>query len=188
MNQATNQKQVLVYKYLCGIRSAKNCISLIHFKNKHACMKSMLTLTTWLQLQILTKRFFSFSGCESEVRACHHRWAEITCKYPETNNTYQSTDVVLSNGTPVETSKKDVWEENGRFFLYHDTKNKNLKVTIKHVKEQEFGEYRCRFFQKSNSPDIQEGKLETGKKYHHHHHHPCVRHQTRHTQEIRIFD
>ncbi|XP_013771523.1 polymeric immunoglobulin receptor-like, partial [Pundamilia nyererei] len=101
------------------------------------------------------------TGCESEVRACHHRWAEITCKYPETNNKYQNIDVVLSNGTPVQSFKKDVWEENGRFVLYHDTKNKNLKVAIKHVEEREFGKYSCRFFQRSNSPDIQEGKLET---------------------------
>nr|XP_012776701.3 uncharacterized protein LOC105941082 [Maylandia zebra] len=110
---------------------------------------------------LLLLLIFSLTGCESEVRACHHRWAEITCKYPETNNIYQYTDVVLSNGRPVQTSKKDVWEENGRFCLYHDTKNKNLKVAIKHVKEQEFGKYRCRFFQRSNSSDIQEGKLET---------------------------
>ncbi|CAI5686613.1 unnamed protein product [Oreochromis niloticus] len=105
---------------------------------------------------------FSLTGCEaeSEVRACHHRWAQITCKYPKTNNTYQYIDVVLSNETTVQSSKKDVWENKGRLCLYHDTKNKNLKVAIKHVKEREFGEYRCIFFQRPNSSDIQEGKLE----------------------------
>lgn len=97
------------------------------------------------------------------MRACQHRWAEITCKYPETNNKYQYIEVLLSNGTSVRTSKKDEWEDNGRLVLYHDTKNKNLRVAIKRVKERDFGEYRC-VFKRLNSFDIQEGKLETGKK------------------------
>ncbi|XP_019214061.1 uncharacterized protein LOC109202154 isoform X2 [Oreochromis niloticus] len=94
---------------------------------------------------------------EGEVKACIQGWVQFTCKYPEANKKYDHINVVIPGRTSLRSSLKDVWEDKGRFSLYHDTKHKTLMVGIRDLKQADFGTYRCEFDQSSNrSPVIKE--------------------------------
>ncbi|XP_038548495.1 polymeric immunoglobulin receptor-like [Micropterus salmoides] len=102
------------------------------------------------------------TGCEalSEVKGCASGWVEFTCKYPKPNVKYQSIYVV-SPKEIIRSSEKDVWENKGRVSLYHDPKNTNLRVAIKQLEREDFGDYQCKFHQRSDSSqDTEEVKLD----------------------------
>lgn len=105
----------------------------------------------------------AYGDDEDVLMACKQGWVRFTCKYPEANKKYDHVNVVIPNGTSLRSSLKDVWEDKGRFSLYHDTKHKTLMVGIRDLKQGDFGMYRCESDQRSNrSPVIK--KLEYGKK------------------------
>ncbi|XP_067359728.1 uncharacterized protein [Channa argus] len=86
------------------------------------------------------------AGCDDvyDVRGCGDGWVEFTCFYPEGQRTYQQIDVVNHIQT-ITTTVKNKWENKGRIFLYHNTTAKYLKVLIKQLQPEDFGEYRCIF-------------------------------------------
>lgn len=97
------------------------------------------------------------------MEACKQGWVQFTCKYPGANKKYDHVNVVFPNRTRLHSSLKDVWDDKGRFSLYHDTKHKTLTVGIRDLKQADFGTYRCEFDQGSNRfPVIK--KLDCGKK------------------------
>ncbi|XP_054473185.1 polymeric immunoglobulin receptor-like [Anoplopoma fimbria] len=100
------------------------------------------------------------SGCEafSAVKGCKGGWLTFTCKYPGTFET-DRIDVFGPKGTIIRSDKKDVWENKDAYFLYHDTTNKELKVTINQLQQKDSGIYRCGFDQNSNKKDIKQLKL-----------------------------
>ncbi|XP_051272278.1 polymeric immunoglobulin receptor-like isoform X14 [Dicentrarchus labrax] len=100
------------------------------------------------------------AGCEAstEVKVCRDGWVEFYCKY-KASETYQIIDVVPPNNSEIRSTQKDQWENKGRYSLYHDTKNKRLKVAIKQLQQENFGEYECEFFQDQNSPDEVEDEV-----------------------------
>ncbi|XP_038551893.1 polymeric immunoglobulin receptor-like isoform X2 [Micropterus salmoides] len=100
---------------------------------------------------------------DSEVKRCQEGWVEFTCKYPKQHETYQSISVVTPKNTTIQTTKKDVWENKGRVSLYHDTNNKNLRVVIKQLEPEDFGDYTCKFTRRDSSSD-HKVKLEVEKK------------------------
>ncbi|XP_067442355.1 polymeric immunoglobulin receptor-like [Thunnus thynnus] len=106
------------------------------------------------------------AGCEasSEVKGCEGGWVELTCKYPREDQEYQKIEVINPRGASIQTTKKDVWEEKGRFSLYHDTRNKNLRMAIKQLKSDDFGKYKCKFYPRpKSSPETQKLELEVVK-------------------------
>ncbi|CAI5686617.1 unnamed protein product [Oreochromis niloticus] len=98
---------------------------------------------------------------EDVLMACKQGWVQFTCKYPETNKRYDHIKVVIPNRTSLQSSLKDVWEDKGRFSLYHDTKHKTLKVGIRDLKQADFGTYRCEFDQNSNRSPVKK-ELDSG--------------------------
>lgn len=90
------------------------------------------------------------------MKACHQGWFKFTSKYPEINKSHQDNDIVDSNETTIQSSEKDVWETEGRF--YHDTKRKNHHAAIKDLKDK------CKLNRRSNSTDRKDEKPEPGKK------------------------
>ncbi|XP_038551879.1 polymeric immunoglobulin receptor-like [Micropterus salmoides] len=100
------------------------------------------------------------SGEDSEVIRCREGWVEFTCKYPKQ---HESISVVTPKNTTIQTTKKDVWENKGRVSLYHDTNNKNLRVVIKQLEPEDFGNYTCKFTRRDSSSD-HKVKLEVEKK------------------------
>ncbi|XP_038554425.1 polymeric immunoglobulin receptor-like, partial [Micropterus salmoides] len=95
----------------------------------------------------------------SKVKGCASGWVEFTCKYPKPNVKYQSIDVVTPKKT-IRSFGKNVWENKGRVSLYHDTRNKKLRVAIKQLQHEDFGDYQCKFHQRSySSQDTEEMKL-----------------------------
>ncbi|XP_040888924.1 uncharacterized protein LOC121178700 isoform X2 [Toxotes jaculatrix] len=90
------------------------------------------------------------TGCEAsaEVRGCPGGWVQFTCTYPDTNGQYEIK--VSTAKRTITSTKKDMWETNGRLSLYHDTKNKNLRV-IKQLTQEDFGDYKS-ISQRSKSP------------------------------------
>ncbi|XP_042261624.1 polymeric immunoglobulin receptor-like isoform X2 [Thunnus maccoyii] len=103
------------------------------------------------------------TGCEasSEVRGCKGGWVELTCKYPKANQEYQKIEVIKPRGQNIRSTKKYKWEKDGRFSLYHDTRNKNLRMAIKQLKSEDFGDYKCKFEQEDFSfYDSREQELE----------------------------
>ena len=107
------------------------------------------------------------TGCEasSEVKGCEGGWVELTCKYPKADQEYQKIEVIKPRGSSIQTTKKDVWEKDDRFSLYHDTRNKNLRMAIKQLKSDDSGEYQCKFYPRPHSsPETQKLELKVGKR------------------------
>ncbi|XP_044203733.1 polymeric immunoglobulin receptor-like [Thunnus albacares] len=106
------------------------------------------------------------AGCEasSEVKGCEGGWVELTCKYPRADQEYQKIEGIKPRGTRIKSTKKDVWEKDDRFSLYHDTRNKNLRMAIKQLKSEDFGKYKCKFYQRPHSsPETQKLELKVVK-------------------------
>ena len=87
------------------------------------------------------------------MKGCKDGWVEFTCKYPNTNETYTSINVDNPGRKSIRSTRKDVWEKD-RVSLYHDTKNKNLKVTIRQITNQDSGKYGCKFDKGSKSSSV----------------------------------
>ena len=85
----------------------------------------------------------------SEVNGCEDGWVEFTCKYPEANQNYKNIKVEGPR-RKAQSSKKNEWEKKGRFSLYHDRKNKILRVVMKQLQQDDFGNYQCEFKQDSS--------------------------------------
>lgn len=102
------------------------------------------------------------------MKGCAGGWVEFTCKYPKQNGKYQTIDVVHPKKTTIRSTEEDKWEDKGRrVFLYHDTKNKKLRVAIKPLQQGDFGDYKCKFDKKSDSNSEEEEnkvEVEIGKK------------------------
>ncbi|XP_067359734.1 CMRF35-like molecule 8 isoform X2 [Channa argus] len=84
------------------------------------------------------------AGCDNDVKGCRGGWVEFTCFYPEGQKTYRQIDVVNHTQT-ITTTVKNKLENQSRIFLYHNTTAKYLKVLIKQLQPEDFGEYRCIF-------------------------------------------
>ncbi|XP_035803940.2 uncharacterized protein LOC111568424 [Amphiprion ocellaris] len=85
-----------------------------------------------------------------EVTVCARGWIQFICKYPQENKKYRSVEVSIPKGWRLQTLKTNVWENIGRFSLYHDTLNKSLRVAIKRIKRSDNGDYKCTFLPPSN--------------------------------------
>ncbi|XP_038551880.1 uncharacterized protein LOC119885739 [Micropterus salmoides] len=83
----------------------------------------------------------------SKLKGCQEGWVEFSCNCP--NN--ESISVVTPKNTTLQTTKKDEWENKDRVSLYHDTKKNNLRVVIKQLEPEDFGNYTCKFTQNSSS-------------------------------------
>ncbi|XP_042262222.1 polymeric immunoglobulin receptor-like [Thunnus maccoyii] len=94
-------------------------------------------------------------GCEasSEVKGCEGGWVELTCKYPRADQEYQKIEVINPRGASIQTTTKDVWDGDDRFSLYHDTRNKNLRMAIKQLEHDDSGKYNCKFYQRLKPPE-----------------------------------
>lgn len=94
--------------------------------------------------------FLDSTGCEahSEIQVCPNGWIDFSCKYPSTENTtHRSVSVVIPNQKEtLQSRRNDAWEIfRERFFLYHDTKTKSLRMIIKQLERDDFGGYECKF-------------------------------------------
>ncbi|XP_033482143.1 polymeric immunoglobulin receptor-like [Epinephelus lanceolatus] len=103
--------------------------------------------TTWSFLLLFLS---TITGREtkSEVKGCREGWLEFTCEYQKRNGKYTSVEVHAKNKL-IRSTKKDMWEYEGRFSLYHDTENKNFRVAIKQLQSLDDGRYWCEFYQGS---------------------------------------
>ncbi|XP_067442364.1 polymeric immunoglobulin receptor-like [Thunnus thynnus] len=105
------------------------------------------------------------AGCEvsSEVKGCERGWVELTCKYPRADQEYQKIEVIKPRGKNIQSTEKDVWEKKGRFSLYHDARNKNLRMAIKQLKSDDSGKYNCKFYQDKSLEEPDELELKVVK-------------------------
>ncbi|KAI4800225.1 hypothetical protein KUCAC02_013406 [Chaenocephalus aceratus] len=83
-----------------------------------------------------------FTGCEAspELKGCDGGWVNFTWKYTETNGKH--IDVFKSKVVIIKSTQKDTWENKERLSVYHDTKNKSLRLGIKQLQRSDAGEYR----------------------------------------------
>ncbi|XP_033939101.1 uncharacterized protein [Pseudochaenichthys georgianus] len=83
-----------------------------------------------------------FTGCEAspELKGCDGGWVNFTWKYTETNGKY--IDVFQSKRFIIKSTQKDTWENKERLSVYHDAKNKSLRLGIKQLQRSDAGEYR----------------------------------------------
>lgn len=63
----------------------------------------------------------------------------------------------------IESTAKEEWKDEGKFSLSHDTEMKTLNVTIKQLKPEDKGVYKCQF-KKPNRRKV-EVDVTVGKKY-----------------------
>ncbi|KAK2861583.1 hypothetical protein Q5P01_001116 [Channa striata] len=98
------------------------------------------------------------AGCDDDILVCEDGWVEFTCVYPGGQKNYQKIDVVRDEQTITQSTEKNKWEHKGRFSLYHNTTGKYLRVVIKQLKREDFGDYRCKFDpggKKTNEVDLE---------------------------------
>ncbi|XP_027135041.1 uncharacterized protein LOC113745848 isoform X1 [Larimichthys crocea] len=81
------------------------------------------------------------TGCEavSNVKGCRDGWVEFTCNYQRSGFT-----LTKPGYTFMQSSKNNEWETTDSVSLYHDTKNKKVRVLIKKLKQEHFAEYQCK--------------------------------------------
>ncbi|XP_063766854.1 uncharacterized protein LOC134882823 isoform X3 [Eleginops maclovinus] len=96
------------------------------------------------------------TGCEaSYVWGCRGGWVNLTLKYPETNETYTSIEVLLDQDKIIQITHNDTWANQGVFSMYHDKQNKSLRVGIKPISKDDYGKYKFKF--KSDGKSISNG-------------------------------
>ncbi|XP_075318387.1 uncharacterized protein LOC142377936 isoform X1 [Odontesthes bonariensis] len=83
-------------------------------------------------------------------------WLELTCKYPEKDKIYITIRVNSSKTASRQSSQTNEWESKDRFFLYHNIKYKNLRLTMKQLKQKDRGQHHCEFNQ-SRSHSTKDG-------------------------------
>lgn len=94
------------------------------------------------------------------VTGCQEGWVEFTCDYPEEpEEEYHSIVVKGPNSRRIPSTLQDQWENRGSVSLYHNTYKKTLKVAIKNLKPEDFGEYKCQFTTSSDEEEVEVGKL-----------------------------
>ncbi|XP_034726464.1 uncharacterized protein LOC117944050 [Etheostoma cragini] len=109
-------------------------------------MKSFLLLILSLMI--------TGGGASSDVKGCRDGWVDFICKYPN-NKICQRVDVVKEGSQPIiQSTLKNMWETKGRFSVYHDVKNRNLRVVIRQLQQEDFGEYECKCDHKPGSDDV----------------------------------
>lgn len=92
----------------------------------------------------------------SNGRGCRDGWVEFTCNYQSSGFTLTKLGQAL-----IQSYKTDEWETTNSGSLYHDTKNKKVRVIIKKLKQDDFAEYQCEE-QGSASNTV---KLDKGKRH-----------------------
>ncbi|KAK2861587.1 hypothetical protein Q5P01_001120 [Channa striata] len=85
------------------------------------------------------------SEASSEMKGCVDGWIDFTCGYSNTQITKHHVIDVVTPKETVRSSQTDEWEKKGRVFLFHDTRNKNLRVIIKPLEKEDFGKHKCVF-------------------------------------------
>ncbi|KAI9546635.1 hypothetical protein NQZ68_024533 [Dissostichus eleginoides] len=86
------------------------------------------------------------TGCEaSYVWGCRGGWVNFTLDYPTPNKTYSSINVVADRKTIIQITQNDTWENKERFSVYHDAKNKSLRVGIKQITQDDFEKEKYEF-------------------------------------------
>ncbi|XP_041817717.1 uncharacterized protein LOC121624125 isoform X6 [Chelmon rostratus] len=99
----------------------------------------------------------------SDVKGCKKGWVEFTCNFPMPGK-HENIVVVPPKGAPIKSPQPGVWKTTGRVSLFHDAKTKNLRVAIKQLKEEDFGEYECKSDDKSDSSDDGDQDVEVDEK------------------------
>ncbi|XP_035858103.1 polymeric immunoglobulin receptor-like [Sander lucioperca] len=91
----------------------------------------------------------------SDVKGCTDGWVEFTCQH-KTSQQYQRVDVVKGSQTIIQSTQKNVWQTKDRFSVYYDAANKNLRVIIKQLQQENFKKYTCKFIfgRKSESGEV----------------------------------
>ncbi len=87
------------------------------------------------------------------MNGCLEGWVEFFCKYPGRNKKYHSIEAVLPNGKRKESTTKYMWYTVSMVSLYHDPKNKELKVAIKQLQSEDCGVYKFKFNQEESSEE-----------------------------------
>ncbi|XP_060897593.1 uncharacterized protein LOC132977167 [Labrus mixtus] len=94
-------------------------------------------------LLLLLSLMTTGSQTSPEVKGCLVGWVDFTCPYPNINVGYQKINVINKTKTVIKSSKKDEWEIKDRVSMYHDTKNKKLRVIIKDLQDKDAGKWKC---------------------------------------------
>lgn len=82
--------------------------------------------------------FFSLksAGCETSlnVKGCHEGWLEFKCNYPRKDRKYER--IKIENlKKPLKPTNK--WLNIGKLSLFHDTRKKELRVSIKSLQQEQ---------------------------------------------------
>ncbi|XP_050930249.1 polymeric immunoglobulin receptor isoform X3 [Lates calcarifer] len=98
-------------------------------------------------------------GDDHEVKGCSEGWVEFSCKYDGRKGKNQNIRVDTPRDTTIQCKKNDMWEHQGRYSLYHDIKNTNLRVVIKQLESKDFGKYKCKFHNGDSSEKVKLKKV-----------------------------
>lgn len=103
------------------------------------------------------------SKAAEPLKGCRGGWLEFKCKYWNADDDDNRVKLYHSKETLTSTQKNQ-WEHKGRFSLFHDTRNKELKVVIRQLEQKDTGTYSCSCdSDETSSDEIHSMKVIAGK-------------------------
>lgn len=98
-------------------------------------------------------------------------WLEFSCNYMRQQRSIAAFEVAKSTAGATtftfKSSKKNVWEQREGLSLYHDKRNKTVRVVIKKLQPKDIGKYKFSFYRSMKSSEEQEAReveVKRGKK------------------------
>ncbi|KAA8593609.1 hypothetical protein FQN60_009725, partial [Etheostoma spectabile] len=83
-------------------------------------------------------------------------WVDFICKYPKNDNCQGDVVNVFEESSQpiIQSTLKNMWQTEGRFSVYRDGENRNLRVVIRQLQQEDSGDYECKCDHKTESEDV----------------------------------
>lgn len=102
------------------------------------------------------------AGDCSTVKGCLNMWLEFSCNYMSQQRSIAAFKVVKSaagaRAFTFKSTKKNVWEQQEGLSLYHNKRNKTIRVVIKKLEPKDIGKYKFSFYRSMESSEEQEAR------------------------------
>lgn len=85
------------------------------------------------------------TGClgSVKVQGCTGGWVDFTCRDPNLNTNYRK---VKTPRREIDNLGVNTWKKVDKgLFLYHNPTGRHLRIIVKSIENEDFGEYKCEY-------------------------------------------